>query len=106
MKNQPKHYLQAFIVVIIAIIFSACSHGQLLIEGERGAAAIEVHQNERHHDNEYYRERAPRIPPGHMPPPGSCRIWYPNTPPGHQPPPGDCYQLSQRVPPEAWLIRG
>lgn len=44
------------------------------------------------------------IPPGHLPPPGSCRIWYPGEPPGQQPPPGDCYELSRRVPPGAWLI--
>lgn len=44
------------------------------------------------------------IPPGHLPPPGSCRIWYPGTPPGQQPPPGDCYELSRQVPPGAWLI--
>jgi hypothetical protein len=41
------------------------------------------------------------IPPGHYPPPGECRIWYPDRPPGHQPPPGKC----DRVPPGAWVIR-
>lgn len=41
------------------------------------------------------------IPPGHYPPPGECRIWYPDRPPGHQPPPGECFP----VPPGAWLIR-
>ena len=30
------------------------------------------------------------IPPGHYPPPGSCRLWYPDRPPGQQPPPGSC----------------
>jgi len=45
-----------------------------------------------------------RIPPGHRPPPGACRIWYPGKPPGHQPPPGSCRILSHRVPPGAWLI--
>ena len=30
------------------------------------------------------------VPNGHMPPPGSCRVWYPDRPPGHQPPPTDC----------------
>ena len=42
------------------------------------------------------------IPAGHYPPPGECRIWYPDRPAGHQPPPGKC---SSRVPPGAWLIR-
>ena len=44
------------------------------------------------------------IPPGHLPPPGECRIWYPDLPPGQQPPPGDCQDLRWRVPPGAWLI--
>jgi hypothetical protein len=29
----------------------------------------------------------PRIPQGHMPPPGEYRLWYPDRPAGHQPPP-------------------
>jgi hypothetical protein len=46
------------------------------------------------------------IPPGHLPPPGECRIWYPDRPPGQQPPPGDCRVLRSRVPPGAELIYG
>lgn len=37
--------------------------------------------------------RALRIPPGHLPPPGSCRLWYVGRPPGHQPPPTSCARL-------------
>jgi hypothetical protein len=33
---------------------------------------------------------APRIPGGHLPPPGECRVWFPDRPAGHQPPPGRC----------------
>ena len=44
------------------------------------------------------------IPPGHLPPPGECRIWYPGQPPGQQPPPGKCDQLRHNVPIGAWLI--
>jgi len=46
------------------------------------------------------------VPPGHLPPPGECRIWYPDRPPGHQPPPGPCGALRYRVPPGAYLIQG
>lgn len=44
------------------------------------------------------------IPPGHYPPPGSCRIWIPGVPPGHQSPPGNCAELRERVPAGAWLL--
>jgi hypothetical protein len=30
------------------------------------------------------------IPAGHLPPAGSCRVWYDNRPPGQQPPPTSC----------------
>ncbi len=44
------------------------------------------------------------IPPGHLPPPGQCRIWIPGTPPGHQAPAGDCASLARRVPLDGWLV--
>ena len=31
-----------------------------------------------------------RVPPGQMPPAGSCRVWYDGVPPGQQPPPMSC----------------
>lgn len=44
------------------------------------------------------------IPPGHMPPPGACRVWFPGAPPGQQPPPGACDELLRSVPGDAWLL--
>jgi hypothetical protein len=44
------------------------------------------------------------IPPGHLPPPGHCRIWYPGRPPGWQPPPGPCSDVRRRLPAGAWLV--
>ena len=46
------------------------------------------------------------VPPGHLPPPGECRIWYRGTPPGQQPPPGPCHVLERQVPPGAVLVYG
>jgi hypothetical protein len=39
------------------------------------------------------KDRGLRIPPGHMPGPGMCRVWYPGVPPGHQPPAMPCGAL-------------
>ncbi|MES2640218.1 MAG: hypothetical protein V4850_12065 [Myxococcota bacterium] len=44
------------------------------------------------------------VPPGHLPPAGSCRIWYPGVPPGHQPPPTSCAVAYREAPRGAWVI--
>jgi hypothetical protein len=45
------------------------------------------------------------IPKGHYPPPGECRVWFPDRPAGQQPPPGRCDEMRRaQVPPGAWLI--
>ncbi len=46
------------------------------------------------------------VPPGHLPPPGQCRIWFPDRPPGHQPPPGECHELRHKVPTSGVLVQG
>lgn len=53
-----------------------------------------------------YESQPAHVPPGHLPPPGQCRIWYPDRPPGHQPPPGSCRKLRHQVPPGAVLVQG
>lgn len=66
--------------------------------------------HERKHDRQDRDQHGSRaqikVPPGHLPPPGECRIWFPDRPAGHQPPPGDCRELSRRVPHGAVLVEG
>ncbi len=50
--------------------------------------------------------RSFRVPPGHYPPPGQCRVWDPELPPGQQSPPGPCDDLERRVPAGSYLIYG
>ncbi|HEV2125374.1 MAG TPA: hypothetical protein VGW38_21700, partial [Chloroflexota bacterium] len=45
---------------------------------------------------DYYTDHRLDIPPGHYPPPGECKLWFPNRPPGQQPPPTDCAALVGR----------
>lgn len=47
-----------------------------------------------------------RIPPGHFPPPGQCRVWNPELPPGQQSAPGACAELERRVPAGHYLVYG
>ena len=51
-----------------------------------------------------HKVRRVHLPPGHLPPPGWCRIWLPGTPPGHQPKPGRCKRLEAQIPPGGWLL--
>ena len=44
------------------------------------------------------------IPPGHLPPPGKCRVWHPGEPPGQQPPPQPCGRARAAVGPGDWLL--
>jgi hypothetical protein len=44
------------------------------------------------------------IPPGHLPPPGQCRIWVPGEPPGHQQPPRSCDHIEQTAPAGGWIL--
>lgn len=78
--------------VAAALFLSACAYGPVIV-GEPPPPPARAH-------------KSVKIPPGHMPPPGKCRIWYPELPPGQQPPPGECRELERRVPPDAILVYG
>ncbi|HEX6316587.1 MAG TPA: hypothetical protein VFZ73_17065 [Gemmatimonadaceae bacterium] len=56
-------------------------------------------------DDGFYRGyRTIRVPRGHYPPPGACRVWYAGRPPGRQPRPVSCERLYGRVPYGAFIL--
>ena len=44
------------------------------------------------------------IPPGHLPPPGQCRVWMPGTPPGHQAKARSCANIERSAPAGSWIV--
>ena len=83
---------------IFGIITVAC------VLGGCGGARVTATAPAPAHSISKVEARAVDIPPGHMPPPGHCRIWYPGEPPGHQPPAGKCSELERSAPSGAWML--
>ena len=44
------------------------------------------------------------IPPGHLPPPGQCRVWMPGEPPGHQAKSRSCSNIERTAPAGSWIV--
>ena len=44
------------------------------------------------------------IPPGHLPPPGMCRVWVPGTPPGHQAKSRSCSNIERTAPAGSYIV--
>jgi hypothetical protein len=93
MDDKARRLLQisAIFIALIPALLGCATPGTVIVKGEPESVII-------HQEGRSYRGELPDIPPGHMPPPGKCRIWYPDRPPGQQPPPGDCRELEYRVP--------
>src|SRR5688572_5512304 len=48
--------------------------------------------------------RVLKVPPGHFPRPGECRLWFPDRPPGQQPHAGSCMGLGRIAPAGTWIL--
>ena len=44
------------------------------------------------------------IPPGHLPPPGMCRVWMPDQPPGHQAKSRSCANIERTAPAGSYIV--
>ena len=102
-KTRSRFFCLFLLLLLLAGAEGCATYGKVIFEDETGAITVEVDKGP---GKGRYESTVPRIPPGHMPPPGQCRIWLPGKPPGQQPPPGDCRELERQLPPGAWLIRG
>ncbi len=44
------------------------------------------------------------VPPGHLPPPGQCRVWVPGKPPGHQAKSRTCDGIERSAAAGTWIL--
>lgn len=44
------------------------------------------------------------VPPGQLPPPGKCRVWFPGRPPGRQPRAESCSAAMANAPAGSWVL--
>ena len=99
-----------FFAIIAAFSFSLSGcmvSGGILIEPEPVMIGNPTGKEVHHHKNKKHSRRQHiKIPPGHMPPRGMCRIWFKDRPPGHQPTPVSCHRIGPRIPYGAVVIRG
>ena len=84
-------------IVVLALMATACS-GFTVVQKRQPDHPVVVHESRPVHPAHI------GIPPGHLPPPGQCRVWIPGRPPGQQRSPGNCSLLENEVPPGAWLV--
>jgi hypothetical protein len=45
-----------------------------------------------------------KVPPGHLPNAGQCRVWFPGRPPGQQPRAGSCNGIERVAPAGSWIL--
>lgn len=102
MSTASHRLILRIIITCIVILNAGCGTiGILVNDGGKGQAPQWEPRPEPHSYPSY---RALNIPPGHLPPPGQCRIWYPGKPPGHQPPPTSCETAFREAGMNAWVL--
>lgn len=86
------------IVTFILLLNARCGTVGILVNGGGGVPAPGPGPRS------YPSYRALNIPPGHLPPPGQCKVWYPGKPPGHQPPPTSCESALRSAGMNSWTL--
>lgn len=99
-RNSQLFTLLPVMLTLILLSNAGCSSLGVLVTGGGGVPAPGPEQRPR----SYPSYRSLKIPPGHLPPPGQCKLWYPGKPPGHQPPPTSCESALRSAGGNAWVL--
>ena len=85
--------LRAALTVAATLLGTGCARAVSVRPAPTPPATVVVAKEAK----EKPRARELKIPPGHYPPRGQCRIWYEGRPPGRQPAPVPCNSLNRRA---------
>ncbi|MDH5397022.1 MAG: hypothetical protein OEX02_02685 [Cyclobacteriaceae bacterium] len=100
----PSRHLIVLLAVAALVFSSGCSTLSVILSGTVGTPPPSERPPAPRSTGGHPSYRSLHIPPGHLPPPGSCKIWEPGGPPGHQGPPMDCREAFRKVPPGYWVL--
>lgn len=92
-------FLFQLIVVLTFLLNAGCGAVGVVITGGGGYPQPAPRQPER-----YESYHSLKIPKGHLPSPGACKIWYPGKPAGHQPSSGPCDTVMEEAPLNTWIL--
>jgi hypothetical protein len=94
-----------FAVALTLFVNSSCGTiGVVIADGGGNAPPPRKEPRQDPRNETYASYKTLNIPPGHLPPPGQCKIWYPGKPPGQQGPPMSCDVAFRQAPGDAWVI--
>ncbi|MBD3637263.1 MAG: hypothetical protein HUJ25_07930 [Crocinitomicaceae bacterium] len=87
-----------FGILTFVLVFTSCD----IINISTGSEGSGTKKSEGGENYESYKTL--KIPYGHIPPAGKCKIWIPGKPPGRQAAPTSCSEAKRNVPANAWVI--
>ena len=104
-----------FYFLILVLLFTSCAGvniqlGKLPIPERRPVPVAKKekhgksHKVHKHHKGKG-KKKGLKIPPGHYPSPGKCKIWVPGKPPGHQSKSSmSCSAALRNAPAGSWVL--
>ena len=92
------------VLTFFLLLNAGCGTIGILVDGNGGHPGPEPRPGHGPGPRTHPSYRALNIPPGHLPPPGQCRVWYPGKPPGHQPPPTSCESALTSAGMDSWVL--
>jgi len=88
-------------LIFLSVFIGSCSSLGLVIQsGGHGTPPPPPSLPPSHHPS--YQSLG--VEPGHLPPPGSCKVWQPNKPAGQQAPPASCDKVMRAAKAGEWVL--